>query len=144
MSYDPWPDYLEFVELDYAGRCAWLERNINEVRKRVMENPDVSTTLREAMTDLETSAAAIGALAMNEHVDRLEAIAHEHGYEYTVEVNIATEAAWGASVRLSQLSDEKLTGRSIVFEAGGGEGPEGVLRLVVDDALAWIAKGAEL
>lgn len=141
---DPWAQYLEFVELDYAGKCQWLERNIAELRESVMQHPEIAASLGDAMADLRTAGATLGALAMNELVDRLEAIAHEHGFEYTVEVNIATECMWGASVRLAQLADGKLTGRSIVFDAGGGQDPEDALRQAVDEALAWISKGAEL
>lgn len=80
----------------------------------------------------------------NEMVDRLEPIAHEHGYEFHVEVHIGTESAWGASVRLSQLADGKLTGKSIVFQEGGGQEPGEVLGRAVDEARAWIAMGVEL
>lgn len=83
-------------------------------------------------------------MEINEHVDRLEASAHEHGYDYHVMLDIATESMWSATVKLTLAGQSGPLARSIMFDARGDQEPEGVLEDAVVDALEWLHSGAKL
>lgn len=78
---------------------------------------------------------------MNDLIDRLGDIAHDHGYDFDAKVDIASETAWGAEVRLSR---QPHLGRAIVFAVGGSDTAVEALERAVDDALAWLATGTTL
>lgn len=84
-------------------------------------------------------------------IDRLEAIAHEHGYEYTVQLDVATECAWGCEIRLTKVRERTEGGMALdnpqwsrVLSLAGGETSEQVGLFAIEHALRWLneAEGA--
>jgi hypothetical protein len=75
-------------------------------------------------------------------VSKLDAFCQARGFDYGVEIDVASECCWGAEVRVTPYpNDPKRPDVSLVFFAGGGADALDVLQRCVREALAFFREG---